>query len=91
MLSLLRRRKMQRLGASKITQVDFLPKELVSYSKETQTPLTAHLSEGECVCVCLSVCVHIHVKLTLSLGFVGHQRLRDTTEPLACNDYYNFV
>lgn len=40
-------RKMQRLGASKITQVDILPKELVSYCKETQTPLTAHLSEVE--------------------------------------------
>ncbi|XP_053718353.1 cytoplasmic dynein 1 intermediate chain 1 isoform X5 [Synchiropus splendidus] len=40
-------RKMQKLGASKITQVDFLPKEVVSYSKETQTPLTAHLSEVE--------------------------------------------
>uniref|UniRef100_A0A3Q1AQR2 Cytoplasmic dynein 1 intermediate chain 1 n=1 Tax=Amphiprion ocellaris TaxID=80972 RepID=A0A3Q1AQR2_AMPOC len=41
------RRRMQRLGASKITQVDFLPKEVVSYSKETQTLLTAHLSEEE--------------------------------------------
>ncbi|XP_039976811.1 cytoplasmic dynein 1 intermediate chain 1 isoform X5 [Xiphias gladius] len=40
-------RRMLRLGASKITQVDFLPKEVVSYSKETQTPLTAHLSEEE--------------------------------------------
>ncbi|XP_034016359.1 cytoplasmic dynein 1 intermediate chain 1 isoform X8 [Thalassophryne amazonica] len=40
-------RRMQRLGASKITQVDFLPRELVSYSKETQTLLTAHLSEEE--------------------------------------------
>ncbi|XP_032391670.1 dynein cytoplasmic 1 intermediate chain 1a isoform X8 [Etheostoma spectabile] len=40
-------RRMQRLGASKITQVDFLPKEVVSYCKETQTPLTAHLSEVE--------------------------------------------
>uniref|UniRef100_A0A8C9YVF4 Dynein cytoplasmic 1 intermediate chain 1 n=1 Tax=Sander lucioperca TaxID=283035 RepID=A0A8C9YVF4_SANLU len=39
--------RMQRLGASKITQVDFLPKEVVSYCKETQTPLTAHLSEEE--------------------------------------------
>ncbi|XP_076006022.1 dynein cytoplasmic 1 intermediate chain 1a isoform X11 [Genypterus blacodes] len=36
-----------RLGASKITQVDFLPKELVSYCKETQTPLNAHQSEDE--------------------------------------------
>lgn len=50
-LSLLTRRRMQRLGASKITQVDFLPREMVSYSKETQTPLTAHLSEGECLCL----------------------------------------
>uniref|UniRef100_A0A3Q1FV00 Dynein cytoplasmic 1 intermediate chain 1 n=1 Tax=Acanthochromis polyacanthus TaxID=80966 RepID=A0A3Q1FV00_9TELE len=41
------RRRMQRLGASKITQVDFLPKEVVSYNKETQTLLTAHLSEEE--------------------------------------------
>uniref|UniRef100_A0A8D3BJN7 Dynein cytoplasmic 1 intermediate chain 1 n=1 Tax=Scophthalmus maximus TaxID=52904 RepID=A0A8D3BJN7_SCOMX len=40
-------RRMQKLGASKITQVDFLPKEVVSYCKETQTPLAAHLSEGE--------------------------------------------
>uniref|UniRef100_A0A3B4GSV1 Cytoplasmic dynein 1 intermediate chain 1 n=2 Tax=Haplochromini TaxID=319058 RepID=A0A3B4GSV1_9CICH len=40
------RRRMQRLGASKITQVDFLPKEVVSYSKETQTP-TCTLSEEE--------------------------------------------
>uniref|UniRef100_A0A7N6BQJ4 Dynein cytoplasmic 1 intermediate chain 1 n=1 Tax=Anabas testudineus TaxID=64144 RepID=A0A7N6BQJ4_ANATE len=50
-------RRMQRLGASKITQVDFLPKEVVSYSKETQTPLTAHLSEGEYFCVCVCVCM----------------------------------
>ncbi|XP_077937886.1 dynein cytoplasmic 1 intermediate chain 1a isoform X16 [Gasterosteus aculeatus] len=41
------RRRMQRLGACKITQVDFLPKEVVAYCKETQTPLTAHLSEVE--------------------------------------------
>ncbi|XP_060949214.1 cytoplasmic dynein 1 intermediate chain 1 isoform X1 [Limanda limanda] len=40
-------RRMQKLGASKITQVDFLPKEVVAYSKETQTPLAAHLSEEE--------------------------------------------
>lgn len=45
---------MQRLGACKITQVDFLPKEVVAYCKETQTPLTAHLSEGEYLCVCVS-------------------------------------
>ncbi|KAM4630502.1 dynein cytoplasmic 1 intermediate chain 1a [Polymixia lowei] len=40
-------RRLHRLGASKITQVDFLPREVVSYCKETQTPLTAHLSEVE--------------------------------------------
>uniref|UniRef100_A0A8C5HVU3 Dynein cytoplasmic 1 intermediate chain 1 n=1 Tax=Gouania willdenowi TaxID=441366 RepID=A0A8C5HVU3_GOUWI len=40
-------RRMQRLGASKIIQVDFLPKEMVSYCKETQTPLNANLSEDE--------------------------------------------
>lgn len=43
-------RRMQRLGASKITQVDFVPREMVSYNKETQTPLNAHLSEGESCC-----------------------------------------
>uniref|UniRef100_A0A3Q2D386 Dynein cytoplasmic 1 intermediate chain 1 n=1 Tax=Cyprinodon variegatus TaxID=28743 RepID=A0A3Q2D386_CYPVA len=41
------RRKMLRLGASKITQVDFLPKEVVSYCKETQTPVNTLLSEEE--------------------------------------------
>ncbi|XP_028820130.1 cytoplasmic dynein 1 intermediate chain 1-like isoform X2 [Denticeps clupeoides] len=41
------RRRMHRLGASKITQVDFLPREVVAYSKETQTPLAAHHSEEE--------------------------------------------
>ncbi|XP_015213399.2 cytoplasmic dynein 1 intermediate chain 1 isoform X6 [Lepisosteus oculatus] len=41
------RRRMHRLGASKITQVDFLPKEVVTYSKETQTPLAAHQSEED--------------------------------------------
>ncbi|XP_055749590.1 cytoplasmic dynein 1 intermediate chain 1-like isoform X4 [Salvelinus fontinalis] len=42
-------RRMHRLGASKITQVDFLPREVVSYCKETQTPITGttHLSEEE--------------------------------------------
>ncbi|XP_038144677.1 cytoplasmic dynein 1 intermediate chain 1 isoform X6 [Cyprinodon tularosa] len=40
-------RKMLRLGASKITQVDFLPKEVVSYCKETQTPVNTLLSEVE--------------------------------------------
>uniref|UniRef100_A0A8C1B3S8 Dynein cytoplasmic 1 intermediate chain 1b n=1 Tax=Cyprinus carpio carpio TaxID=630221 RepID=A0A8C1B3S8_CYPCA len=38
---------MQRLGASKIVQIDFTPKELVTYSKETQTPVTSHQPEEE--------------------------------------------
>uniref|UniRef100_A0A8K9X046 Dynein cytoplasmic 1 intermediate chain 1b n=1 Tax=Oncorhynchus mykiss TaxID=8022 RepID=A0A8K9X046_ONCMY len=40
------RRRMHRLGASKIVQIDFVPKELVTYTKETQTPSAAHQSEG---------------------------------------------
>ncbi|KAM8850897.1 cytoplasmic dynein 1 intermediate chain 2-like isoform 3-T3 [Spinachia spinachia] len=35
------RRGAVRLGMSKVTQVDFAPKEMVSYSKETQTPTEA--------------------------------------------------
>uniref|UniRef100_A0A665VI27 Dynein, cytoplasmic 1, intermediate chain 2b n=1 Tax=Echeneis naucrates TaxID=173247 RepID=A0A665VI27_ECHNA len=35
------RRGAVRLGMSKVTQVEFLPKEMVSYSKETQTPTEA--------------------------------------------------
>ncbi|XP_053120831.1 cytoplasmic dynein 1 intermediate chain 1 isoform X7 [Hemicordylus capensis] len=40
-------RRLHKLGVSKITQVDFLPREVVSYSKETQTPLDAHRSEED--------------------------------------------
>ncbi|XP_076827077.1 cytoplasmic dynein 1 intermediate chain 1 isoform X7 [Brachyhypopomus gauderio] len=39
--------RMRRLGASKIVQIDYLPKELVTYCKETQTPTAPHLSEEE--------------------------------------------
>ncbi|EFB15420.1 hypothetical protein PANDA_007533 [Ailuropoda melanoleuca] len=39
-------RRLHRLGVSKVTQVDFLPREVVSYSKETQTPLATHQSEA---------------------------------------------
>ncbi|XP_051944427.1 dynein, cytoplasmic 1, intermediate chain 2a-like isoform X2 [Hippocampus zosterae] len=34
-----------RLGMSKVTQVDIVPKEMVSYSKETQTPTEAHTDQ----------------------------------------------
>uniref|UniRef100_A0A6Q2X2U9 Cytoplasmic dynein 1 intermediate chain 1 n=1 Tax=Esox lucius TaxID=8010 RepID=A0A6Q2X2U9_ESOLU len=63
-------RKMQRLGATKITQVDFLPREVVLYCKETQTPITgtAHLSEGECViCVC-----DVHIDLIV-ISYPGRE------------------
>ncbi|TRY77541.1 hypothetical protein DNTS_001960 [Danionella cerebrum] len=36
-----------KLGMSKVTQVDFPPKELVSYTKETQTPTQTHPREEE--------------------------------------------
>ncbi|KAF4078847.1 hypothetical protein AMELA_G00186290 [Ameiurus melas] len=36
-----------RLGMAKVTQVDFPPRELVSYSKETQTPVTTQPKEAE--------------------------------------------
>uniref|UniRef100_A0A4W5R975 Uncharacterized protein n=1 Tax=Hucho hucho TaxID=62062 RepID=A0A4W5R975_9TELE len=60
-------RRMHRLGPSKITQVDFLPREVVSYCKETQTPIagTTHLSEGECVrCACGRVCEYFIIYIT---------------------------
>ncbi|TRY77543.1 hypothetical protein DNTS_001960 [Danionella cerebrum] len=41
------RRGPLKLGMSKVTQVDFPPKELVSYTKETQTPTQTHPREEE--------------------------------------------
>ncbi|XP_052454868.1 cytoplasmic dynein 1 intermediate chain 2 isoform X8 [Carassius gibelio] len=42
------RRGLLKLGMSKVTQVDFPPKELVSYTKETQTPTqTDHKDDEE--------------------------------------------
>uniref|UniRef100_A0A8B9LHT3 Dynein, cytoplasmic 1, intermediate chain 2b n=1 Tax=Astyanax mexicanus TaxID=7994 RepID=A0A8B9LHT3_ASTMX len=35
-----------RLGMAKVTQVDFPPKEMVSYSKETQTPTQTQIKHG---------------------------------------------
>ncbi|XP_043545830.1 cytoplasmic dynein 1 intermediate chain 1 isoform X2 [Chiloscyllium plagiosum] len=40
-------RRMPKLVISKITQVDFLPREVVSYSKETQTPIAHQPEEDE--------------------------------------------
>ncbi|XP_020855630.1 cytoplasmic dynein 1 intermediate chain 1 isoform X1 [Phascolarctos cinereus] len=40
-------RRLHKLGVSKVTQVDFLPREVVSYCKETQTPLDTHQSEED--------------------------------------------
>ncbi|XP_049602739.1 cytoplasmic dynein 1 intermediate chain 2 isoform X3 [Syngnathus scovelli] len=39
------RRGAVRLGMSKVIQVDIVPKEMVSYSKETQTPTEAHTEQ----------------------------------------------
>ncbi|XP_077579893.1 cytoplasmic dynein 1 intermediate chain 2-like isoform X3 [Stigmatopora nigra] len=39
------RRSAARLAMSKVTQVDIVPKEMVSYSKETQTPTAAHADQ----------------------------------------------
>ncbi|XP_016095961.1 cytoplasmic dynein 1 intermediate chain 2-like isoform X1 [Sinocyclocheilus grahami] len=36
-----------KLGMSKVTQVDFPPRELVSYTKETQTPTQTHHKDDE--------------------------------------------
>lgn len=35
------------MGMAKITHVDFPPKEMVSYTKETQTPVMTQQKEGE--------------------------------------------
>uniref|UniRef100_A0A8B9LD25 Dynein, cytoplasmic 1, intermediate chain 2b n=1 Tax=Astyanax mexicanus TaxID=7994 RepID=A0A8B9LD25_ASTMX len=40
------RRLPLRLGMAKVTQVDFPPKEMVSYSKETQTPTQTQIKHG---------------------------------------------
>uniref|UniRef100_A0A8C2EIQ0 Cytoplasmic dynein 1 intermediate chain 1-like n=1 Tax=Cyprinus carpio TaxID=7962 RepID=A0A8C2EIQ0_CYPCA len=40
-----------RLGASKIVQIDFMPKEQVTYSKETQTPVASDQPEGKELCM----------------------------------------
>uniref|UniRef100_A0A8C5PLR2 Dynein cytoplasmic 1 intermediate chain 2 n=1 Tax=Leptobrachium leishanense TaxID=445787 RepID=A0A8C5PLR2_9ANUR len=36
-----------KLGMAKITQVDFPPRETVTYTKETQTPVVTHEKEGD--------------------------------------------
>lgn len=41
------RRGTAKLGMAKVTQVDFPPRETVSYSKETQTPTMTHQKEGD--------------------------------------------
>lgn len=42
------RRGPVKLGMAKITQVDFPPREIVTYTKETQTPVMTQPKEGEC-------------------------------------------
>ncbi|TNM92994.1 hypothetical protein fugu_018396 [Takifugu bimaculatus] len=67
-------RRMQRLGASKITQVDFLPREMVSYSKETQTPLNAHLG------------ARTHQTVAFTNRFFHISARLHTVDPLGCGE-----
>lgn len=46
-LLILFRRGPVKLGMAKITQVDFPPREIVTYTKETQTPVMTQPKEGE--------------------------------------------
>lgn len=41
------RRGTPKLGMAKVTQVDFPPRETVSYTKETQTPTMTQTKEGD--------------------------------------------
>lgn len=41
------RRGPVKLGMAKVTHVDFPPREVVSYTKETQTPVMTEQKEGE--------------------------------------------
>lgn len=41
------RRQTPKLGMAKVTQVDFPPREIVSYTKETQTPVVTQQKEGD--------------------------------------------
>lgn len=41
------RRVTPKLGMAKVTQVDFPPREIVSYTKETQTPVLTQTKEGD--------------------------------------------
>lgn len=38
---------MKRLETSEIVQIDYIPKKLVTYCKETQTPVASNVSEGK--------------------------------------------
>lgn len=46
-----------KLGMAKITQVDFPPRETVSYSKETQTPAMTPANKGD-----LEIFIYSHKK-----------------------------
>uniref|UniRef100_A0A8C1N5D5 Cytoplasmic dynein 1 intermediate chain 1-like n=1 Tax=Cyprinus carpio TaxID=7962 RepID=A0A8C1N5D5_CYPCA len=51
--------RMQRLGASKIVQIDFMPKEQVTYSKETQTPVASDQPEGKELITSIQSCMNM--------------------------------
>lgn len=72
------RRRLHRLGVSKVTQVDFLPREVVSYSKETQTPLATHQSEGKlCLLFAFYIISRRNCQWVLSFLLILHLTIAD--------------
>nr|XP_020751984.1 cytoplasmic dynein 1 intermediate chain 2 [Odocoileus virginianus texanus] len=59
-----------KLGMAKITQVDFPPREIVTYTKETQTPVMAQPKEGEYLSLNMIV-IKSHVQLNLQTVFLS--------------------
>lgn len=58
------RRVTPKLGMAKVTHVDFPPRETVSYTKETQTPVVTLHKEGDTLeqCVIWYQCLILDVK-----------------------------
>lgn len=52
------RRQTPKLGMAKVTQVDFPPREIVSYTKETQTPVVTQQKEGDSLIIVFKFVLH---------------------------------
>lgn len=68
------RRGPVKLGMAKVTHVDFPPREVVSYTKETQTPVMTEQKEGEIAHApshthCSTTCTGRNGNLCLRLAF----------------------